>query len=285
MTPAGSKNLAYVVCIVVASFAVAGYFTGLQSPMNPSFRSSAGLSNESASSERTLGNVSLGDRQIIPATHYEEIGSTNRRRNEKWLTSLTDLKDTTDLNQAIEITEQQKLFALALRDQNRSFNGAPPTIPHPVDQMSSTSCMACHGGGAKTETLRISKMSHQFLANCTQCHVESSPQHMAAVVFRQNTFVGLPAPTGGPRAFSGAPPMIPHSTWMRVDCMSCHGTTGMYGIRSTHPWRQNCQQCHAPSSQLDQTLLEPEPKFLDSPRVIGAEENSSEILNKLKEGS
>jgi nitrate reductase cytochrome c-type subunit len=50
----------------------------------------------------------------------------------------------------------------AMGDKNRAFNGAPPTIPHPVDQMSSNSCMACHGDGVKTATLRISKMSHQF---------------------------------------------------------------------------------------------------------------------------
>jgi len=32
---------------------------------------------------------------------------------------------------------------------------------------------------------------------------------------------------------------------MRQDCTSCHGVTGLPGLRTPHPERFNCQQCHA----------------------------------------
>jgi cytochrome c-type protein NapB len=50
--------------------------------------------------------------------------------------------------------------------------------------------------------------------------------------------------------------------------MSCHGYTGLQGIRTTHPWRQNCQQCHAPSATMNQTLLAAEPEFLPAPVLL-----------------
>ena len=203
----------------------------------------------------------------ITATRYADMHEATRHRTTAFRTTLTDLKSTTDPFAEFKISAEEKTAALQRRDANRAFNGAPPTIPHAVSETSTAACMACHGAGAKTETLRIPKMSHQFLSNCTQCHVESSPRHATASLFRETSFVGLPAPTAGPRAFAGAPPQIPHSTWMRGECMSCHGFAGLQGIRTTHPWRNNCTQCHAPSSKLDQTPLASEPKFLEPPKI------------------
>lgn len=267
MTPASGRRLGFFTCFIAVSLAIAGYFTGLQSPMNPGTLprpSSESMASPVDMVPRESGAATNIDTRVIPATHYLDMRQATELQTRQWQTTLVGLESKNTLNPDLEIhiTDQEKLFALAMRESNRSFNGAPPTVPHPIEQMNSTSCMACHGEGAVFDTLRISKMSHQYLENCTQCHVESSPQHMEPVLFQENGFVGLPAPTGGPTAFEGAPPLIPHSTWMRVDCMSCHGTTGMYGIQSTHPWRQNCLQCHASSSQLDQTLLPSEPAFL-----------------------
>ena len=261
------QKTTYLICFAVISVAVVGYFVGLQSPMNPTT-----LENRNLETENHVGNSENHPGQklksnVTPATHYAEMPGATIQRMANSRTSLADLKRNFDPHAEVKITRQQKEFALALRDQNRAFNGAPPTTPHAIEQMSAQSCLACHGEGFKSESLRISKMSHQFLANCTQCHVENNPKHMPAALFRDNTFVGLPAPTGGPRAYEGAPPMIPHSTWMRVNCMSCHGFTSQQGIRTAHPWRQNCQQCHASSSKLDQVILESEPKFLAPPKV------------------
>ncbi len=261
MTTETSQKTLLVICFIVISIAVAGFFTGLQSPMNST------ATSEKIEIHTTLAPKHLND-ETIPATHYSEMPDATLQRSQKNMrTSLTDLKQNFDPNTEFMVSVAEKQLALAQRDQNRAFNGAPPTIPHPIDQMSTDSCLACHGEGFKSQSLQISKMSHQFLANCTQCHVEGNPTHMVAQAFRENSFSGLPAPTGGPRAYQGAPPMIPHSTWMRSDCMSCHGFTGQQGIRTTHPWRENCQQCHAPSSQLEQIPLDSIPNFLPPPEI------------------
>lgn len=264
MTPKTGRKIAYLICFVVISITVTGYFIGLQSPMNPS--SNAGSSGDAAIVDEHVSLAGQATNGVIPATDYAGIGDTTRRMLHGRKTSLTDLKSTVDPMGEITVTPQQKAFALAMREQNRAFNGAPPTIPHAIDQMSSQACMVCHETGFRTESLRVPKMSHQFLQNCTQCHVEDNSRYFAATLTRDNSFEGLPAPNGGPRAYEGAPPMIPHSTWMRVDCLSCHGFAGQHGIRTTHPWRKNCQQCHAPSSGLNQVPLD-SGGFLDPPRI------------------
>ena len=259
MTSDGMSRAAPLVAFVVASVAVAGYFTGLQAPMKVTASNSsltAGVQAESPVTPET---------GVVLAPLYSEMMNVTLARRQQ--TQLASLKSAIEPLTEFEISPQEKLAALQQREQNRAFNGAPPTIPHPIDQRSDAACVACHKEGALTKTLRIPRMSHTFLANCTQCHVENNPRHMPATVFRENDFAGLEAPTAGPRAFAGAPPQIPHSTWMRSDCMSCHGYEGRYGIRTTHPWRKNCQQCHAPSAMMDQTLLITEPQFLRGPEI------------------
>ena len=263
----GTKT-AYLFGIVVVSIAVTGYFIGLQSPMNPALDAdkTADSSHDLVESIHTM-TPPTDESGAVLAAAYADMQSVTRNRAAQLRTSLVDLKPTFDPMAEVVINAGQLNEALARRQINRAFNGAPPTVPHPVDQMSTTACIVCHGEGIATATFRISKMSHQFLENCTQCHVENSPTHLPATLFRESDFVGLPAPTGGPRAFEGAPPMIPHSTWMRVECTSCHGYAGLQGIRTTHPWRHNCQQCHAPSSTLDQVQLNSEPQFLVPPGI------------------
>lgn len=251
---------ATLIAFIVLSVTVAGYFTGLQAPMNASTSSTPRLANQPE--KGATARLEVG---VIPATPYMRMPyATDTQRGRSRLTSL---KSGIDPLAEITISSDEKLDAISQRSKNRAFNGAPPTIPHPIDQRSDASCVACHLKGAKTQSLRIPRMSHTFLANCTQCHVESNPRHMTAITFRENNFWGLPAPTEGPRAFNGAPPQIPHSTWMRSDCLSCHGHAGRHGIRTRHPWRKNCQQCHAPSSSMDQTLLADDPQFLPGPEI------------------
>ena len=66
-----------------------------------------------------------------------------------------------------------------------------------------------------------------------------------------NTFVGWQRSGPGTRALAGSPPTIPHTTWLREDCESCHGLIARPGLRTTHPWLTNCVQCHAMSAELD----------------------------------
>ena len=85
---------------------------------------------------------------------------------------------------------------------------------------------------------------HSKLISCTQCHVEALNKRFGEVVDSPSTFRGQPEPLGGPRAFIGAPPVIPHPTTMRTKCLACHGQFGLPAIRTPHPERVNCRQCH-----------------------------------------
>jgi cytochrome c-type protein NapB len=96
-------------------------------------------------------------------------------------------------------------------------------------------------------------MSHPAYTHCIQCHAPqhgpgpalATPPPSLATPALANVFSGLPAPAGGSRAYSAAPPVMPHTTQMRENCVSCHGPGGSSVIKTTHPQRQNCLQCHA----------------------------------------
>jgi cytochrome c-type protein NapB len=144
--------------------------------------------------------------------------------------------------------------ALLRRASRRVFDGAPPTIPHAIDQLATPACLSCHGEGVMVAGMTAPVMSHVRRDSCVQCHVVAAdPRPLATTPPAPPTsFVGTESPRGGARAWQGAPPTIPHSTWMREQCASCHGPKGTLGMRTPHPWQQSCTQCHAPSATLDQ---------------------------------
>lgn len=275
-------RVVFLICFFVGSTAVVGYFVGLQSPMNPSDRrysvSAPLVATDTTAAENPMeSQLSAG---VMVATHYLDMAAATKARSLARRTSLVGLESEIDPLAEFTITEDDKKSALATREFNRAYNGAPPTVPHPIEQRSAESCLACHGQGFKSNTLRISQMSHRYLDNCTQCHVErdalsvarssgpwkSLPDNLSATA-SDNLFTGMPAPNGGERAYPGAPPVIPHSTWMRSECMSCHGYAGLHGIRATHPWRKSCQQCHASSAERNQLLVQTEPTFLPAIKI------------------
>jgi cytochrome c-type protein NapB len=44
----------------------------------------------------------------------------------------------------------------------------------------------------------------------------------------------------------GSPPPIPHALQMRENCRACHAGPGAVAeLRTTHPERVTCRQCHA----------------------------------------
>lgn len=147
--------------------------------------------------------------------------------------------------------------ALEARRSHRAYEGAPPTIPHAIDQQELPACLACHARGLVLAGRTAPRMSHAAYASCTQCHVvEADPRPLQEPVpVPANTFAGLETWGRGERAWPGAPPTMPHPTLMRTECTSCHGPGGRLGIRSTHPYRQSCNQCHPPSAALDQQPL------------------------------
>lgn len=155
---------------------------------------------------------------------------------------------------AVVQTDADRDAALVRRAGRRAYDGAPPTIPHAVDQIAPPACLSCHGEGIVVAGKTAPVMSHPRHDSCVQCHVvaiDPRPDVDTPPILA-NDFVGVAAPHGGERAWPGAPPTIPHRTWMRERCDSCHGPRGALGMKSTHPWRQSCTQCHAPSAVLDQ---------------------------------
>lgn len=157
--------------------------------------------------------------------------------------------------------------ALTRRAARRAYDGAPPTVPHPVDQRAVPNCSVCHEEGAKIGELIAPAMSHPSFQSCQQCHVQgavaapplvaaSNPSANALVAARGAANEFAPLAFGGPgqRAWPGAPPVMPHQLWMRQRCDSCHGVSGHPGLRTSHPDRQSCVQCHAPQAAIEQSL-------------------------------
>ncbi|MGD9688247.1 MAG: hypothetical protein AB7K52_05265 [Phycisphaerales bacterium] len=146
-----------------------------------------------------------------------------------------------------------RVRAMGQRAALRAFEGAPPTIPHPIADLNIQTCRACHALGLTTGDKVARMVSHTYLTNCTQCHVEAAAEVHGADLSAGNTFVGFrPGGYGGTRAWAGAPPVMPHATFMRTNCVSCHGEHGYDGWRPDHLSRTNCVQCHAPAAEFDQ---------------------------------
>ena len=146
----------------------------------------------------------------------------------------------------------ERRVALTARSERRAYDGAPPTIPHPVEQQAAPACLACHEGGLAIGGKVARPMSHAPQQSCVQCHVPSADPRPPALgddpprAGASNGFVGLPSSGVGPRAWPGAPPQIPHAVFMRERCASCHGIAGHAGLRAQHDPRSSCLQCHVP---------------------------------------
>jgi len=135
---------------------------------------------------------------------------------------------------------------------NRAFHGAPPSIPHPVDErqnVGDNSCLKCHENGGFVEKYQAYTpvTPHPELVNCKQCHVAQNSK----TLFKPGNFAELLAPkVGNNNALLTSPPVIPHQTQLRENCLSCHaGPSAPKEIRVSHPERTNCRQCHVPNTK------------------------------------
>lgn len=209
------------------------------------------------------------DRDSPPAVTYGEIGSLGPAATQGYRNTVADLGvPQVDLTQEIPVEPEKKAASLAERATRRAYNGAPPVIPHAVDQMSDGACVACHAVGVSVAAKTAPIIPHSHYTNCQQCHSAAAPVATGQPL-APNAFRGLAAPMAGERAWEGAPPTIPHSTWMRENCMACHGPLGKPGMRTSHPGRENCLQCHGRSAIQDPLepttgvwLYEPPPALL-----------------------
>jgi cytochrome c-type protein NapB len=158
----------------------------------------------------------------------------------------------------------------------RAYPGAPPSIPHELtaEEFRSGSCGTCHeqGGYSKRFTAYVPVTPHPGSAPCLQCHVGG------------DKVMGLPAVSsdpnrrcqvchgvgGGPeldieamlerrieawpqlarKTPDGPPPPIPHDLQSRGNCLACHaGPAAVREIRTSHPERADCRQCHLAQDQ------------------------------------
>lgn len=241
-----------IVLAAVLVVSASGYFMGLR--QTNSHVAASGLGNFTHSEMATASNAAP------TARRYSEM-RTLPKANSTWTNVVTKLLQVTnDLFATITNTDESRASLQLSRTTRRAFDGAPPVVPHPIDQSSAFNCLSCHGEGKVVKGKVASKISHANYGNCTQCHVPADGAGiLVATVLNErlaeNAFAGNNDPVKGTRAFVGSPPTIPHPTQMRSDCMSCHRPNGSAGIRTTHPYRQSCVQCHAPSAVLDQRQL------------------------------
>ena len=156
----------------------------------------------------------------------------------------------------------------------RAFSGGPPRVPHGLtsEEFRTERCNVCHqrGGWVARFGTFAPVSPHPEYGACLQCHVARDelvdrplPRDQADVVCLQchvnpgappPSFVALdwtPAawPSTGLQAAEGSPLLIPHSVESRSGCLACHAGPGaVVELRTDHPERVNCRQCHVPSA-------------------------------------
>ncbi len=137
------------------------------------------------------------------------------------------------------------------RALGRAYDGAPPTIPHDA---AIGACATCHdadgtaiaGVGVAPASPHPAESMAGAMQRCRQCHVPAA----TGALLVASRFTGLAqGPWRGSRAMPGAPPTIPHPLQLRGECLSCHAGPGARAeIRTTHPERVRCRQCHVPEA-------------------------------------
>ena len=125
----------------------------------------------------------------------------------------------------------------------RAYPGAPPPYTHKDEgdfDAEPDACLSCHKRGSSGAPVT----PHAGVPECRHCHVRAK----APGTFRDTTFAPAPAPKLRARALPGAPPPMGHlPSALRGNCLACHGAkAGVAALKSSHPERTTCQQCHVP---------------------------------------
>lgn len=135
--------------------------------------------------------------------------------------------------------------------QRRAYPGAPPQVPHPLveSQGQSEACLSCHsqGGYVPKYEAYAPVTPHPTWENCVQCHVPKR----TPTFFRPTGWTAPRPPKLQRSSLPGSPPPIPHSLQTRTACNTCHdGPSAVKEIRTPHPERSNCLQCHVPRQEV-----------------------------------
>lgn len=153
----------------------------------------------------------------------------------------------------------------------RAYPGAPPRIPHELtpDEFRTGACKTCHerGGYSRRFLAYVPITPHPENGPCLQCHVGADQVMAVSLVTpdpnrrchqchgaggrsRADAGTSLDWRTTGwprlsPRTPGRTPPPIPHDLQSRGNCLACHaGPAAVAEIRTTHPERADCRQCH-----------------------------------------
>jgi cytochrome c-type protein NapB len=257
-SPQFQRKAAWLIGAVLLTVSVSGFFMGLRQT-GSQISMTRPVSLVTPEAER---RAILDSNQVPVAVSYADQDWLRDGANGQWQNRIANLtQPPSDIAALTNATDAERSRALSERAARRAFDGAPPVIPHSIAQDSSAACLACHGSGLAVREKTASKISHPHYASCTQCHVPASgtelplgePALLASIA--ANVFASVTPPRKGSRAWPLAPPTIPHSTLMRSDCLSCHGPRGLFGLRTPHPDRQSCVQCHASDAALDQHIF------------------------------
>jgi len=173
---------------------------------------------------------------------------------------------------------QARIRSLAFYRRLRAYPGAPPRVPHGLteEEFRTNRCAICHerGGYAERFGAYTPVTPHPEMSQCLQCHVPEAmsvgvplPGQHREVVCRQChvdpdrrppslislDWVPRPWPALGGAAMPGSPPVIPHDLQLHGDCLACHaGPAAVRELRTRHPERANCRQCHIPQEPGEQ---------------------------------
>ncbi len=148
------------------------------------------------------------------------------------------------------VTAESRADLEATRKAARAYEGSPPTIPHWYDPLDQSSCITCHSEGLDVGYGRPAPIvPHPTWLACLQCHVNRAEP---GVELPENSLTGLGLTSGAHRAHSEAPPVVPHRVYGRDNCASCHAGPGTHeAIRTDHPERQHCLQCHVADTTME----------------------------------
>jgi cytochrome c-type protein NapB len=161
----------------------------------------------------------------------------------------------TYLESSAETTGTRKLAGFYKR---RAYPGAPPVIPHEIDDPKSfggKTCLQCHKNGGYVPKFNAFAPAtpHPDFLSCKQCHVPIATTDL----FKTSTWISADFPDINRQAMPLSPPPIPHPLHMRENCLACHGGPGaVKELRTPHPDRVNCRQCHA-AIQTEEEFIRP----------------------------
>lgn len=168
----------------------------------------------------------------------------------------------------------------------RAYPGAPPRIPHALsaDEFRAEICKSCHerGGYSLRFAAYVPVTPHPEMGMCLQCHVgDDAVMGTASAAADPNARCPMchGASGGRPRPEAAAtwpttvwpavipttpgrlPPPIPHELQLRENCLACHGgPAAVAAIRTSHPGRINCRQCHVAPAPGAGEFVRPAPE-------------------------